>query len=141
MTIGDKLSKAIASYVASQSGISATVQALFEESPNEAATSKIICNTDTANERTILRGVYDCRGSVVLIQSIDAPSPLSSFRFQCKQLRNILGHETDTPNAIVAQDSDITIYNRSWYLEGMDEDAGERGFSATFTWRAVASIA
>lgn len=142
MTIGDRLSKAIASVLAGTSGISPAVQTRFEENPTTEANNRIIVKCDSATEKApVLRGLYECRGEVILMQSIDEYNALQNFRFQCELIRNTIGNGSSMATNVMANDSGITIYNRSWYLENMTEDTGDRGYSATFSWRTTASIA
>jgi hypothetical protein len=137
MTLPDRISKAIAGALVS-GGITTTVQAGIESTANTEGESRIICTCTQCPQRSAaLRGIYNPVGEVHILQSIHATDAITDFRALCTAVREILGDEYITPEQITAQDSNLHIYNRSWHLDEQMSDAGDQGFKATFSWRAV----
>ena len=137
MILPDRISKAVADMIEA-TGISVTVQAAVEPLVNATTYSRIVSHVTSCSQRSfILKGIYDVSGDVTLIQSIDQQGADSLFRSNCDLLRAILSDESLTTASITANDSNLHIYNRSWQLTDMQQDAGERGFKATFSWKAL----
>jgi len=132
MILPDRISKAVADMIEA-TGISVTVQAAVEPLVNATTYSRIVSHVTSCSQRSfILKGIYDVSGDVTDQQGADA-----LFRANCDSLRAILSDESLTTASITANDSNLHIYNRSWQLTDMQQDAGERGFKATFSWKAL----
>lgn len=137
MTISDRLAQAISGALVA-GGVTTTVQGGIELTENAAYTSRVICTVESCTQRSAaLRGIYNAQGQVHVLQSIDETDADTNFRALCTAVECVLGHETDSPTNIMAQDGSLHIYNRSWHLDQQSDDAGERGFKGTFSWRAV----
>ena len=137
MILPDRISKAVADTIRN-TGISVTVQGAVEPEVNATTYNKIVSHVTSCSQRAfILKGVYDVIGEVTMVQSIDVDDAEITFRANCELLRNILSDESLTVVSITANDSHLHIYNRSWQLTDMQQDAGDRGFKATFSWKAL----
>jgi len=141
MTLSAKISNALASALQdalSADGVTTTVQPALTATENAAYTTRVICAAGSCSERQTLRGIYDVKGEVYALCSIDMENAIATNSRLCESLRVILGDRESAPAQIMAQDPTIHIYDRSWHLDGLEDDAGNRGFKATFSWRAVA---
>ena len=137
MILPDRVSKAVADAIRN-AGVSAVVQGAVEPSINEATYAKIVSHVTSCSQRSfILKGLYDIIGEVTLVQSIDDTDADSKFRSNCERLREILSDESLTVDNITANDSYLHIYEKSWQLTDMQQDSGDRGFKATFSWKAL----
>lgn len=137
MILPDRISKAVADAIRN-AGVLATVQGAVEPSVNETTYAKIVSHVISCSQKSfILKGLYDVIGEVTLVQSIDDTNADVKFREECERLREILSDESLTVANITANDSYLHIYNRSWQLTDMQQDAGDRGFKATFSWKAL----
>jgi len=137
MILPDRISKAVAGMI-ENSGISVTVQSAVETAQNATTYSRIVSRVNSCSQRAfILKGVYDVMGEVTLVQSIDDTNADVKFRAYCETLREILSDESLTTVSIEANDGTLHIYPRSWQLTDMQQDSGERGFKATFSWQAL----
>ena len=140
MTLSDRICQGLASYLESEDDAGLTTfQAGIEGAATEAYTSRVICRaTGCAEYSAALKGLFRPTGEIVVRQSIDEDDAVAKFSALCDFVRGTAGNETSTPAGIEAEDDDLTIYPRSWFLDSQAETAGERGFQAIFTWRAVA---
>ena len=137
MTLSVKICQALARALEA-SGVDSSVQDSFTLDTNEAYTSRVICIPSSATQRKTLRGVYDVSGEIITLTSVDIENAVANHRLLCDSIRDLVGDMEACPTSIMAQDSTIHIYNRSWHTDDMQDDAGNRGFKATFSWRAVA---
>ena len=137
MTLSVKISQALARALEA-SGVDSTVQDSFTLDDNDAYTSRVICIPSSSTERKTIRGVYDASGEIIALTSVDTENAIANHLRLCNSIRDLAGDMEMAPANIMAQDSTIQIFNRSWHLEEMQDDAGNRGFKATFSWRAVA---
>lgn len=137
MTLSVKISQALARALEA-SGVDSTVQDSFTADTNVAFVSRVVCVSSSATERKTIRGIYDVSGEIIALTSVDIENAVANHRILCDSIRDLVGDMEACPANIMAQDSTIHIYNRSWHTEGMEDDAGNRGFKATFSWRAVA---
>ena len=137
MTIQAKLQEALARAIESQ-GVISTIQAALVAGENDTYETRVVCLPGSCTERQTLRGVYNVSGSVVVLTSIDIENAIATHLQLCNSIRALIGDTDSFPSVIMTQDSSIHIYNRSWHCDGMEDDAGSRGFKATFSWRAVA---
>jgi len=141
MTLSAKISNALADVLQNTmdaAGVTTTVQPALTATENAASSTRVICLPGGCSERQTLRGIYDVKGEVVALCSIDIENAIATNSRLCESLRVILGDRDAAPAQIMSQDPTIHIYGRSWHLEGLEDDAGNRGFKATFSWRAVA---
>jgi len=141
MTLSAKISNALADVIQNAmdaAGITTTAQPALTATDNSAYSTRIVCKPGGCSERQTLRGIYDVKGEVVALCSVDIENAIATNLRLCDTLRVILGDRDAVAAQIMSQDPTIHIYERSWHLDGLDDDAGNRGFSATFSWRAVA---
>lgn len=141
MTITDRLCQSLATYFGDRGlGSLTTVQPALTETTNAANDSRIIIRSTACNQRAAhLRGVFDVSGEVIVRQSIDEVSAKTSFNTLCQRVKEILLDEKAIEGALPAIDGHLKIYNNSFHLGDQAEMAGERGFQAIFSWRAVAA--
>ena len=133
----DRISQAIAATIR-ETGINVTVQGSVEPTQNATTFARIVSQVTACTQRAfILKGVYDVIGEVTLIQSIDQDDAEILFRDNCANLREILSDEYLITVSISGNDSNLFIYPRSWQITDMQQDAGERGFKATISWKAL----
>lgn len=137
MTLPDRFGKAMSGALVS-GGVTVTVQSPMEAAINVAYEARLVCIVESCEQRSVsLRGIYNITGKVTVLQSIDVDDPEGDFRLLCTTVRDLMGGETTTPASITSQDPSIHIYNRSWHLDDLGIDAGDRGFKAEYSWRAV----
>ena len=137
MTIGAKITDALAAYFES-TGIGVQCQAALTSSLNEECETRIVCVHSSSTERQSLRGVYDVSGEAVVLTSIDLENAIATHLRLCNLVRNLIGDTEACANGVMNQNPEIHIYRRSWRCGDLQDDAGNRGFKSTFTWRAVA---
>lgn len=138
MTLGDRICQALATYLTNQS-IGATVQPSITETVNTQNEARVICRVVSCSDRGAhLRGIFDVVGEVIIRQSIDDTTPKTTFNAICSAVKQLLLDDDTTIAALETIDPQLTIYDRSWFLSSQEEAAGERGFQAIYTWRAVA---
>ena len=137
MTLSVKICQALARALEA-SGVDSTVQDSFTITNNETYVSRVVCIPSSATQRKTIRGVYDVSGEIITLTSVDADNAIANHLRLCDSIRDLVGDTEACSANIMAQDSTIHIYNRSWHLDEMEDDAGNRGFKATFSWRAVA---
>lgn len=137
MTLQAKLQAALAASII-EHGITADVQAAITMDENDSFSQRVVCLPGSCTERQTLRGIYNAEGTVVVLTSIDIENAIATHLHLCDSVRELIGDTADAATKIMDQDATIQIYNRSWHCEGMEDDAGNRGYKSTFSWRAVA---
>lgn len=137
MTIGSKITEALAAYLES-SGVDAVCQATLTAAINEQGGKRVVCDAATSSERQSLRGIYDVNGEVHVFTSIDLQNAIATHLRLCNLVRNLIGDTEACANGVMNQKPEIHIYSRSWRCGDLQDDAGNRGYKSTFSWRAVA---
>lgn len=138
MILTDRINTALAGWLGTKS-LGITCQSGIEAATTTESDNRIICLSTSCEERSAaLRGVYNCGGEVLLRQSIDSSGGYTTFKDAIQKVRNLLGNSGLVEAGLLSQDGLLHVYNRSWHLDGLEEDAGKRGWQATFTWRCVA---
>jgi len=137
MTIGAKITEALAAYLEA-SGVDAECQPVLTANLNEEGETRIVCVHSSSTERQSIRGVYDAAGEVHVLTSIDIENAIATHLRLCNLVRNLIGDTEACANGVMNQNPEIHIYNRSWRCGDLQDDAGNRGYKSTFTWRAVA---
>lgn len=137
MTLSGKICTAIAGMLEAN-GVDSIVQPAITADANTQYENRVIVIPTGCTERQTLRGIYNVSGQVVVLQSIDEENAIATYLHLCNSVREILGDTDTVSDQIMAQDPTIQVYSRSFHLEDMEDDAGDRGYKATFSWRGVA---